>query len=252
MSFQVAPTAYDRFMGRYSRPLAVEFADWLGVTAGQRALDVGSGPGALTEVLADRLGSASVVAVDPSELFVAAIRERLPGVTAIHAAAEQLPLADESFDIVAAQLVVQFMTDPLAGVSELRRVTRPGGVVALNVWDFEGARSPLSAFLRALKGLEPATDDESDRTGARRGQLGVLLRDAGCRDVDESELSVTVTSPTFQDWWEPYTLGVGPAGSQLAALSPDRRLEVRERCRAALGDGPIHTSATAWVARGVR
>jgi len=252
MSFQVAPTAYDRFMGRYSRPLAVEFADWLGVRAGQRALDVGSGPGALTEVLTDRLGSASVVAVDPSEPFVAAIRERLPGVTAIQASAEQLPLADESFDIVAAQLVVQFMTDPLAGVSELRRVTRPGGVVALNVWDFEGARSPLSAFLRVLKKLEPATDDETDRTGARRGQLGVLLRDAGCRDVDESELSVTVTSPTFQDWWEPYTLGVGPAGSQLAALSPDRRLEVRERCREALGDGPIHTLATAWVARGVR
>ena len=232
--------------------MAVEFADWLGVTAGQRALDVGSGPGALTEVLADRLGSASVVAADPSEPFVAAIRERLPGVTALHASAEQLPLADETFDLVAAQLVVQFMTDPLAGVTELRRVTRPGGVIALNVWDFEGARSPLSAFLRVLKELEPATDDESDRRGARRGQIGALLRDAGCRDVEESELSVTVTSPTFEDWWEPYTLGVGPAGSQLAALSPDRRLEVRDRCREALGDGPIHTAATAWVARGAR
>lgn len=251
MSFQVAPTAYDRFRGRYSRPLAIEFADWLGVSAGQRALDVGSGPGALTEVLADRLGPASVVAVDPSGPFVAAIRERLPGVTAIQASAEQLPLADEEFDVVAAQLVVQFMTDPLAGVTELRRVTRAGGVVALNVWDFQGARSPLSAFLRVLKALEPTADDESDRTGARRGQLGALLREAGCRDVEESELSVTVTSPTFEDWWEPYTLGVGPAGSQLAALAPEQRREMRERCREALGEGPIHTPATAWVARGV-
>ena len=252
MSFQVAPAAYDRFMGRYSRPLAVEFADWLGVSAGQRALDVGSGPGALTEVLADRLGAASVVAVDPSVPFVAAIEERLPGVTAILAPAEQLPLADESFDLVAAQLVVQFMTDPLAGVTELRRVTRAGGAVALNVWDFEGARSPLSAFLSVLKGIEPDTDDEIDRMGARRGQLGALLREAGCRDVEESELSVTVTSRTFEDWWDPYTLGVGPAGSQLAALDTERQHEVRARCRALLGDGPIDTVATAWVARGVR
>ncbi len=252
MSFHVAPTAYDRFMGRYSRPLAVEFADWLGVGPGQRALDVGSGPGALTEVLADRLGAASVVAVDPSEPFVGAIRDRLPGVTAIQASAEHLPFDDESFDIVAAQLVVHFMTDPLAGVTELRRVTRTGGVVALNVWDFEGARSPLSAFLSVLKGLQPGADDETDRTGARRGQLGALLRDAGCRHVEESELSVVVTSPTFEDWWEPYTLGVGPAGSQLAALDAERQREMRTRCRELLGNGPIDTPATAWVARGVR
>jgi SAM-dependent methyltransferase len=252
MSFEVAPEAYDRFMGRYSGPLAVEFADWLGITPGQQALDVGSGPGALTAVLADRLGPASVVAVDPSAPFVDAIRERLPGVTALSASAESLPFEDETFDLVAAQLVVQFMSDPLAGITELRRVARPGGIVAVNVWDFGGGRSPLSGFLRVLKGLEPDTDDETDRTGSRRGQLSALLRAAGCRDVEESELSVTVTSPTFEDWWQPYTLGVGPAGSQLAALEPDRRLEVRARCRELLGEGPIGTAATAWAAKGVR
>jgi SAM-dependent methyltransferase len=252
MSFEVAPEAYDRFMGRYSGPLAIEFADWLTATPGQRALDVGSGPGALTAVLADRLGPASVVAVDPSAPFVAAIRERLPGVTALSASAESLPFDDETFDLVAAQLVVQFMGDPLAGITELRRVARPGGIVAVNVWDFGGGRSPQSGFLRALKGLEPDTDDETDRTGSRRGQLGALLRAAGCRNVEESELSVTVTSPTFEEWWQPYTLGVGPAGSQLAALDQARRLEVRARCHELFGEGPIRTAATAWAAKGVR
>ena len=111
MSFEVAPEAYDRFMGRYSGPLAVEFANWLEVTPGQRALDVGSGPGALTAVLADRLGPASVVAVDPSAPFVAAIRERLPGVTALSASAESLPFADETFDLVVAQLVMSSTID---------------------------------------------------------------------------------------------------------------------------------------------
>lgn len=252
MSFEVAPEAYDQFMGRYSGPLAVEFADWLDVTRGQRALDVGSGPGALTAVLADRLGPASVVAADPSAPFVDAIRERLPGVTAITAAAETLPFEDASFDAVVAQLVVHFLRDPLAGITELRRVTRPGGTIAVNVWDFAGGRSPLSGFLRVLKQVDPGADDETDRFGARSGQLGALLREAGCRRVEESELSVTVSSPTFEDWWQPYTLGVGPAGSQLAALDPDARNEVRKRCGELLGDGPIRTSATAWVARGLR
>src|SRR5215207_9765591 len=99
MSFQVTAAAYDQFMGRFSQPLATAFADWLGVAEpGQRAIDVGCGPGALTTVLAERLGAASVVAVDPSEPFVAAIRERLPGVTVLQASAESLPLADASVD----------------------------------------------------------------------------------------------------------------------------------------------------------
>ena len=112
MSFNVAATAYDRFMGRFSRPLSIEFADWLDLSAGQLALDVGCGPGALAEVLADRLGPASVTAVDPSEPFVAAARERLPGVTVTQASAESLPFEDATFDRTLAQLVVHFMSVP--------------------------------------------------------------------------------------------------------------------------------------------
>lgn len=252
MSFNVAATAYDRFMGRFSRPLAIEFADWLGMSAGQRALDVGCGPGALTEALAVRLGATSVVAVDPSEPFLAATRERLPGVMVLEASAEQLPFDDQVFDLSVAQLVVHFMRDPLAGATEMRRVTRSGGVIALNVWDFQGGRAPQSAFLGVLTSVAPGADDEVARTGTAQGELVALLENAGCRDVEESELAVTVVSPTFDDWWEPYTLGVGPAGAQLVALDSLTQHVVQDRCRELLGDGPIQTSSTAWAAKGVR
>jgi ubiquinone/menaquinone biosynthesis C-methylase UbiE len=252
MSFDVAATSYDRFMGRFSRPLSVAFADWLDVRAGLTALDVGCGPGALTAELVDRVGAASVTAVDPSEPFVAAVRERLPQVTVMQASAEHLPLAAERYDLVTAQLVVHFMTDPLAGVGEMRRVARQGGVIAVSVWDFAGARAPQSAFFGALRSVVPDADDEVDRAGARRGELSGLLEQAGCRDIEQTELTVTVTSPTFEDWWEPYTLGVGPAGAQLTALTTDRRQAVRDRCRARLGSGPIRTTATAWAAKGLR
>ncbi|SFS17688.1 Ubiquinone/menaquinone biosynthesis C-methylase UbiE [Microbacterium sp. cf046] len=252
MSFNVAATAYDRFMGRFSGPLSVGFADWLDVRGGSTALDVGSGPGALTEVLADRLGAASVIAVDPSEPFVAAIRVRLPEVVVFQASAEELPFGDQSFDLAVAQLVVHFMSDPQRGVGELRRVTRTGGVVAVSVWDFEGRRAPQSTFLGALLSVVPDADDEVGRAGAHRGELVSLLEKAGCRDVEETEISVTVTSATFEEWWEPYTLGVGPAGAQLVALDAERQELVRQRCLELLGTGPIGTTATAWAARGIR
>jgi ubiquinone/menaquinone biosynthesis C-methylase UbiE len=252
MSFNVAATSYDRFMGRFSRPLSIEFADWLDLRAGQLALDVGCGPGALTEVLADRLGATSVSAVDPSEPFVAAARERLPGVTVTQASAESLPFEDATFDRTLAQLVVHFMSDPATGVGELRRVTRAGGVVAVNVWDFEGGRAPQSTFFRALLAVMPDADDEVARAGARRGELAALLEQAGCRDIEEAELEVTVTSPTFEEWWQPYTLGVGPAGAQFELLDGERQRAMQERCRELLGDGPILSTATAWAAKGGR
>src|SRR5262249_46690441 len=111
-------------MGRYSVPLAPRLADLAGVEAGQRVLDVGCGPGALTPELVERLGAAAVSAVDPSERFVAAARDRHPGVHVEHAAAEELPFVDGSFDATLAQLVVHFMADPVAGLREMKRVTR--------------------------------------------------------------------------------------------------------------------------------
>src|SRR5664279_4628391 len=138
-------------MGRFSEPLATEFVALLGLRDGDRVLDVGCGPGALTRLLVQRLGAAAVSAVDPSESFVTAVRERIPGIEVYRAAAEDPPFADDRFDCAAAQLVVHFMTDPVAGLAEMARVTLPGGMVAACVWDHGTAAGPLSMFWRACR-----------------------------------------------------------------------------------------------------
>ena len=250
MSFAVAADAYDRFMGRYSVPLAPAFADFAGVTAGQHVVDVGCGPGALTAHLAELLDPAAVAAVDPSDSFVEAARERHPDVTVERAAAEELPFADGAFDAALAQLVVHFMTDPVAGLREMARVTRDHGVVAACVWDHAvGGQGPLCVFWDAVHELDAAAPDESALAGTREGHLGELLGAAGLHDVEESELTVRVEHASFEEWWEPYTLGVGRAGDYVAGLDPERRAELRERCRAKLPPAPFAVDARAWCAR---
>jgi SAM-dependent methyltransferase len=249
MSFAVGADRYDRFMGRYSGPLAPVFADFAGVAPGQRVVDVGCGPGALTAELVGRLGADAVSAVDPSEGFVVAARERHPGVDVQQAAAEELPFADRTFGAALAQLVVHFMADPVAGLREMARVTSSDGVVAACVWDHAGGRGPLSAFWEAAHDLDPAVEDESDLAGARQGHLVELFEVAGLRDVEEDDLSVDVEHPSFEEWWEPYTFGVGPAGGLVAHLDPDRRDQLRERCREILPDAPFVVSAHVWAAR---
>ena len=248
MGFDVTGEAYDRFMGRYSRHLAPQLAELAGVRAGQRVLDVGSGPGALTAELAARIGPDAVTAVDPSAPFVAAVRERFPGVAAAQAAAEALPFADGEFDAALAQLVVHFMADPVAGLREMARVTRPGGVVAACVWDHAGERTPLAVFWRAARELDPSARDESGLAGAREGHLASLLREAGLSRVSDTVFELPLAVEGFEDWWDPFELGVGPAGAYVASLADDARLALRERCRERLPSAP---RAVAWAARGV-
>lgn len=249
MSFAV-PDAYDRFMGRYSLPLAPCFADFAAVAAPQRALDVGCGPGALTAELVARLGAANVSAADPSAPFVDAARQRNPGVDVRVAPAEDLPFSDGEFDAALAQLVVHFMTDPAAGLRELARVTREGGVVAACVWDHAGGEGPLSPFWEAAHALDPDVMDESRLAGARRGHLVELFGTAGLQEVEEGSLSVSVEHASFEDWWEPFTLGVGPAGSFTAGLDAERQAELRELCRGLLPAAPFVLTSRAWAARG--
>jgi SAM-dependent methyltransferase len=251
MGFTVPADAYDRFMGRYSVLLSPQLADLAGVRAGQRVLDVGCGPGALTAELVQRLGTADVVAVDPSEPFVAAARERHPNVDVKQASAEQLPFPDDAFDVALAQLVVHFMTDPAAGVAEMRRVTRPDGVVAACVWDHAGGQGPVSVLWDTAREFDPEVHDESGLVGATEGDLTRLFESAGLREVEETALHVSLEHPSFEEWWEPFTLGVGPAGAYVAGLDPERRALLRERCRAALPDAPFMLTARAWTARGV-
>lgn len=251
MSFAVAADAYDRFMGRYSQPLARTFADLIGISAEWRVLDVGCGPGALLTELLGRLNESSVVGVDPSASFVDAARARHPGIEVYHASAEELPLTDDSFDCALAQLVVHFMADPIVGLREMGRVTRPGGVVGACVWDFEEGGGPLSTFWTAAKELDPQAPGEANLPGTRRGQLVKLLDEAGLDHVEGTTLGVDVVHPSFEDWWKPFELGVGPAGGYVSSLGVLDRNRLRERCREILPEAPFTVSAVAWAACGV-
>ena len=251
MSFNVPASAYDQYMGRYSGPLAPLFADFAGVANGQRALDVGCGPGALIVELVRRLEAAGVSAVDPSEPFVAAAQARYPAVDVRLAAAEDLPFADRTFDTALAQLVVHFMADPVEGLREMRRVTIGGGVVAACVWDHEGGNGPLSPFWQAARRLDPDIRGESGLAGARKGHLAQLFDEAGLGGVEDSTLSISVRHDTFDEWWEPFMLGVGPAGKYTADLDTAQQIRLRELCRTMLPTAPFSLNARAWAARGI-
>jgi SAM-dependent methyltransferase len=251
VSFDVGADAYGRFMGRYSEPLAAKFVALAGVMEGQRALDVGCGTGVLTAELVERLGAGAVSAVDPSESFVEAVHSRYPAVDVHHAAAERLPFPDDVFDCALAQLVVHFMTDPVAGLREMARVTRGGGLVAACVWDHAGGTGPLAVFWRAVLELDPHAHDESGLAGAREGHLVELFAAAGLQRINSTVLTVRVRFASFDEWWEPFTLGVGPAGAHVARLDATRRDEVRARCAQLLPHGtPIDIVASAWTALG--
>ncbi len=251
MSFNVSADAYDRFMGRYSVKLSPQLADLAGVANGQRAVDVGCGSGMLTAELVARLGAGSVAAIDPSEPFVDAIRSRFPGVDVRRGGAEELPFGDGEFDVALSQLVIHFMHDPVAGVREMARVTRPGGAVASSGWDLAGGRAPISPFWRVAVALDPNARDEMGVPGGRAGHLEAVFAEAGIEDVRGVEHHAVVEHPTFADWWEPFTLGVGPAGAYLVGIDEDRQAAVREGCRAELGDGPFTIPAVVWAACGV-
>jgi SAM-dependent methyltransferase len=249
VSFNVPADAYRQFMGRYSEPLAEEFVEYADLPQGGRVLDVGCGPGVLTERLVERLGASEVSAIDPSPPFVEETRLRFPDVDVRQGVAEALPYDDDAFAAALAQLVVHFMTDPVAGLREMGRVTRPEGVVAACVWDNAGAAGPLSLFWRAARDLDSSAPGEADRAGSREGHLGELAETAGLHDVEASSLTVHVPFASYDQWWAPYELGVGPAGDYLASLDDGRRERIRERCAELLPEPPFEQAATAWSVR---
>jgi SAM-dependent methyltransferase len=251
VGFAVPAEAYDRFMGRYSHPLAPMFADFVGVVRGWRVLDVGCGPGALMGELVARVGERSVTGVDPSASFVEAARARYPGVEVQLGGAEELALADATFDAALAQLVVHFMADPVRGLKEMARVTVPGGVVGACVWDYDEGGSPLSPFWTAARQLDPSAPGEATLPGARRGHLAELMREAGLGSVKDTMLAVDIDHPTFDDWWQPFELGVGPAGAYVSSLGALDRTRLREHCREVLPEPPFTVTAAAWAARGI-
>lgn len=246
MSFVVPPDAYARFMGRYAAPLAEVFAAYAGVGVGDKVLDVGCGPGALTAHLLSV--GAEVAAIDPSRPFIDALRARFPDIDVRRGTAEELPYDTATFDAALAQLVVHFMTDPVVGLRHMARVTRRGGVIAACVWD--GPTGALAPFWDAVHVIDPEAEDEALLAGARMGHLTELFEAAGLRDVEEDSIAVDVVHPTFGEWWEPYTYGVGPAGDYVQKLDRDGRARLEAVARQRLGAGPFTVRAAAWTARG--
>jgi ubiquinone/menaquinone biosynthesis C-methylase UbiE len=212
--------AYDRFMGRYSTQLAVGFADFAGVRAPQRALDVGAGTGALTGELVERLGEENVATAEPSTDYSATLRARFPGADVREAPAEDLPWEDASFDSALAQLVVAFLNDVQQAVRELARVTRPGGVVATCMWEVEGVEmmSALNEIRRRLTpgGWSPSTDYRDEAS------LRTLFETAGLHDVETTRLEVTVEYETVDELWEPAIHVGGPGGPAVNSFSPEQ------------------------------
>jgi len=250
-TFRTSAEAYDRHIGRYGPTLARALIAAANVSAGQRALDVGCGPGALTAVLSEVLGANRVTAIDPSDPFVEACARRRPGVDVRLGSAEALPFADHSFDVTLAQLVVNFMSDPRAGVGEMRRVTRRGGVVAAAVWDYAGEMTVLRRFWDAAVSLDP---DAADRDEGRSmpyctpEELEGLWHDAGLREPTISAIVVDTEYGGFQDLWQSLEHGSGPSTAHAASLPPERRARLRDELRRRLdvGDEPFRLTARAW------
>src|SRR4051812_21068403 len=222
-------------MGRYSVRLAPEFAAFAGIAADQRVLDVGAGTGALTAEIVSRTEPKHVAAAEPSAEFVAALRARLPGVDVKEAPAEQLPWPDGAFDAALAQLVVSFMADAPAGVAEMRRVVRGGGVVAACVWTRDQVEM-LSAIDRARLVVAPDTPERSGQRFRGEGELADLLEGAGLREIASTTLDVEATYTGFDDFWNALDAGVGPAGEWVNLLNDEQRAALPDELYRQLGE----------------
>jgi ubiquinone/menaquinone biosynthesis C-methylase UbiE len=243
--------AYDAFMGRYSRRLAPVFADFAGVASGAVVAEVGAGTGALTSELAGR--GLQVAAADPSPTFVEAVRARLPDVDAHVASAEELPWDDESFDASLAQLVVAFMRDAPAGVREMRRVVKPGGTVAVCMWDRQGM-DMLAAVARTQQALGSATPTiEAHVMYRTREEIEGLFTD-GFDGVHTELIETDASYEGFDEFWSALGGGAGPAGAWLATLEGEQREAARAEVHRQLGEpgGPFTLRARAWATRAIR
>jgi SAM-dependent methyltransferase len=231
MVFSGSSEGYDRFMGRYSQQLAAPFADFAGLSAGMRALDVGAGTGALTAELVARLGG-GVAAAEPSPDFVHTLRERFPGLDVREASAEALPWADGSFDAVLSQLVITFLADPPAGAREQKRVARPGGVVAACMWERDAIE--VMTVLRAVQAelIPDALSDEGPGRHYRtEDELRALFLGVGLEDVSTTMIAVQSTYASFGEFWDVARASAGP-GSRAARAAAEWSPEQVARARA--------------------
>jgi ubiquinone/menaquinone biosynthesis C-methylase UbiE len=248
---------YERFMGRWSRRLAPEFAKFAGVQDGDRVLDVGSGTGSLSFAIAAQHRRSEVVGIDPSQAYVDFANQRTsdPRIKFQVGDAQKLDFPSGAFDRSLSLLVMNFIPDAHMALSEMRRVTRAGGWVAACVWDYSDGMKMLRYFWDAVGAIDPANQhDESHMPLCRKGELAALWRDAGFADVEEKELVIDMPFTSFEDYWAPFMEAQGPAGVYVTNLSPERREQLKKHLRqivlAGKPDGPFTLKARAWAVRG--
>ncbi len=249
---------YERFMGRWSRLLAPVYVSFAGVKDGDRVLDVGTGTGAVAAAVRTTMPASEIIGVDPSESFIA-YAQKNAGSARSHFAvgdAQALEFDDASFDNTLALLVMNFVADHGKAVREMRRVTRPRGIVSACVWDYGGGMQMLRFFWDEAVALDPAIEpkDERHMKLSHRGELGDLWRQVGLGNVKEEPLGIEQEYSSFNDYWEPFTRGAGPGGAYVASLSQERREKLEARLRKRLlgdrSEGPFNLKATAWCVRG--
>jgi len=249
--------AYEGMMGRWSTRLAPLFVEYAQVGSGARILDLGCGTGSLAQALADRATGSEIVGIDPSQPFIDYCRERFRDrrMRFDCGSGMDLPYANDSFDHALSLLVFQFLPQPGKAAGEMRRVTCPGGTVA--ACTFDSSASPGATFWAEAVKLDPAADARMERSRHcnRPGQLTVVWHAAGLENIQETTLDLRMDFSFFDDYWLPFTTGIGPLGVYVAELTPERRDALRDALRKRLladrPDGPFSLRARALAVRGV-
>ncbi|HMA87908.1 MAG TPA: methyltransferase domain-containing protein [Burkholderiales bacterium] len=247
---------YEQYVGRWSRQVAPRFLSWLDVPPGRRWLDVGCGTGALCAAIVDRCAPSSVAGVEPSKGFLETARQNLGERVAFHAgSATAIPLGDASVDAVVSALVLNFVDDPRAALAEMARVASAGGTIAAYVWDYAGRMELMRMFWDAAVELDPAAArlDEGARFPLCRPEpLEKLFAGAGLTGVEVTPIDIATRFASFDDYWQPFLGGQGPAPAYAMSLDDAARARLRERIRARLlleQDGSIPLTARAWAVR---
>jgi SAM-dependent methyltransferase len=249
---------YERFMGRWSRQLAPAYITFAGVKNGDRVLDVGTGTGSLASTLEATFPDSEIVGIDPSEGFIGYAQKnaKTPRAQFETGDAQALKFSDASFDKTLSLLVMNFVPDHRKAVTEMRRVTRPEGIVSACVWDYDKGMQMLRFFWDDAVALDPAIEpkDERHMKLSHQGELGDLWRQVGLTNISEEPITIDQAYSSFNDYWEPFTKGAGPGGAYVVSLSQDRREQLEPRIRKRLlgdrDDGPFKLKATAWCVRG--
>lgn len=255
MSIWAKGSSYERYIGRWSRRVAPRFLAWLNVPAGRRWLDVGCGTGALSAAILDEGAPVSVVGVEPSEGFLQTAEEHLGGrVLLRRGSALEIPLEDGSVDVTVSGLVLNFVPDPRAALKEMTRVTGAGGLIAAYVWDYAGKMELIRYLWDAAVELDPeaARMDESHFPICRPDALRELFESAGLRETEVTAIDVPTRFESFEDYWQPFLHGQGPAPAYVVSLDEAARARLRDRLREILprqADGSIALTARAWAVR---